>query len=1368
MKYNKIFLVLFIISCSFINSLAQESITLTPYKDAWLRICEKPGYTYITSTNYGDVKKLHTSEWTWSNNRFADRSVMDFDLSDIPQGAQILDAKLSLYAQDPQPNADYMHMNYSTTQNTGYKQNKSYLERITTSWQENIVTWANKPGTTPTNRIILPESTAYDQDYLNVNVTSLVQDMVDNPDNSYGFMLRLVNEQKYARMAFCSVDHPDPSKYPKLEITYNLPSYSINTNSPEKFSKLEMDIYINSPYYSSTQRTLINSKNGYNKDEIVLVATLKDPKGNTRIINGFLYENFIVTNEPQTRPDLCLYPYINSQSLSVPETGKKVYWKIRFTPDIPGTWSYSIRFKFPTSSESDIIVCNNKTFYCKNSNNKGIVKLENNVFQYSDGTGFIPLGLNIIAWQPWNVKISEGVYYNENSGTNFFDVFFERLSEEGGNFARIFIDHYAALYLVGPLKYKDDPPMLYYDSFRQLSAFQLDKIIEKAESENIKLQLCFTFMRLGGYENPNDASSWWPHNPFNSNNWDDNTNNGDCDTWEDILTKESALDVQKNLVKFIIDRWGYSPSIFSWEIINEADGKVSKYSKLESDVLSAAKRIASNMVSWHEELITTIRNHDIYEHPITTSFGDHHLQPFTGDTPEWISNYNVDNYKNQIYNLVDYCDAHQYYLPDGHGGLPSYLLVDEKDALFNSMKEMREYIPHKQLAAGEHQVNIVENRSDKANDDFHELYDPGALSQHSSLWSSLFSGYMGPQVHWDWQHFIERDDPDNSSSNYMKCFKPVSNFIANIKKIDYSKQEPYHSQGICLSTYYLVDKEANKIFGWVQNNNFSFEKLLGEYTVGTRGNNDGDFHNVSEYLTSGLIDNKPDWPNTIYEGLFAINVPKTGQYEVTWYNTETGLSTGICETFTSCGSKLSINIPLSLRDSKYGDIAFIAVSKGIGEPAKSYKGISKTVKVASKIKTNSSNQVIYQNSTDSKIFASYQQNGTWLSGALKKESYPPSYSYTGFDVDDGWQSPIYYCGYENGVKNFYTIYYNEDWIIKKLTNSNIDIKSMSDIHFFNNNIIYVKGNGSLGVIYDCGKTYWCDGYLKQSAPKVYSNTGFDIISQWGLPTFYAGINPSGGTDIYKIFYNNGWKYDRITNSDLYIDKYSEIHMGYNNKTGYFVRQDGYFSAFYECDGYYLCVDWIHPSGAPKVKSFTGFAVNPVWDGHIFYIGEDDNIYKIYWDGEWTYKKVSVDKCFNGVKNYSNLHYSDNTIFYVDKSDGKIHYLMDNNSAFKSTLHSNNEPNYFIDYKISQNNHHLDEETFLYAFPNPNNGRFTVKSKIIIQSIIIYDYTGKIVLKENNLKHKQKFINIDTYKSGIYVMQCKLMDGTYKVIKINIK
>jgi PKD repeat protein len=165
--------------------------------------------------------------WTVSGNPFLQRSLIKFDLTSIPQGSEIVSARLSLFC--------------NTT--SGHHQlhaglNSSYLLRITSEWDQYSVVWDNQPDVTIDNAVILPQSSYQTQDYSDIDVTSHIIYFYNHPQLNYGFLLKLVEEDLYSALVFASSNHLDALKRPLLEIDY-IPcqkpdtsfSYSISENS---------------------------------------------------------------------------------------------------------------------------------------------------------------------------------------------------------------------------------------------------------------------------------------------------------------------------------------------------------------------------------------------------------------------------------------------------------------------------------------------------------------------------------------------------------------------------------------------------------------------------------------------------------------------------------------------------------------------------------------------------------------------------------------------------------------------------------------------------------------------------------------------------------------------------------------------------------------------------------------------------------------------------------------------------------------------------------------------------------------------------------------------------------------------------------
>ncbi|UTW63061.1 T9SS type A sorting domain-containing protein [bacterium SCSIO 12741] len=1090
-----------------------------------------------------------------------------------------------------------------------------------------------------------------------------------------------------------------------------------NTNTPKQYERFELTLNLDHQSFSAAEKALIISKNAYDKNSIILEAQFTDPSGNTVTVNGFMYEDFTVTNTPQSSAICNIsgnsirdFPHIDEQTLTEPAGGPKLNWKVRFAPQQMGTWTYNLNFVFPFSSSASI-PAGSGSFQCISGSNKGFVRMVNNVLRYSsDQSGFIPLGLNLVTWSEWDCA---------HQGSNFYDVYFDRLADEGGNFCRIFIDHKTTLTLNGPKNHFEN--RVYYDEFRQKGAYQLDKIIEKAEQRGIKIQICLNYMTL----NPGA----WSYNAYNSNCRLTQTTNcaykGHCTKPEDLLDRPIALDVQVDLMKYIVDRWGYSTSVFSWEMLNEADLVTNDIAKLgvpPNGLYNALVRVTPKMVSWQSTLMSAARNHDIYDHMVTTSFGNKDLSPCTqhfGNPPSW--NDNVNSFRNSIAALADYF-AFSFYTSPGsktapgtHGdySVPSWPMRDEKVKMYDIVGTLRTYLPNKPLMIAEHGVNYHYNELSSAifSYNFHANFDPGALQQHSTLWSSVLSGFMGGQLHWDKEPFIVRSNPNNPSSDHMKVFKPVSEFIKEIETLDFSVQTANHYKDQYLSNYYLADSKRNKVFGWTQSEAFAFHNLIGDYYHGGQGSGNGTFSAADPYLTSGLNpSHKPTWSTDINHRTIKVNVPVSGTYTVEWYDTYTGLPTrhNIIEEYVTCGNELNLIIPTQIMDSEYGDVAYIASHKGFGEDVANQTSIiSPVVNLNQEFHGNSQSGLFYTDQATGKFGRSSVGNSGWQQ-TLINISAPPIYANTGFYADNSADKSIYYCGIDNGVKNFYRLYQNNgSWQYQQLTNkTNLSISGTTNIKKRGNQFYFTRTDGKIAALYPCNQPFWCVNWLTPNAPTVIEDCDIDVASTSPVNIYYAGKTASLIKNIYKIHYSSGWQNQQITNSsNLFIRAGSNVGVWQSNSIGFYIRQDGLINAFYNCGQPYWCVDWLTTPGSITVKAGTNLLVPDDAD-LVFFIGDDDHIYQLYWETTWKTKRISTDNCFGGVKANSSLFYFDNTLFYVGAVDGKTHALQktDPNQQLKS---SGGQP-FFQDYSALTTVELEEEQHDLNLYPNPSNGTFTIE------------------------------------------------------------
>ncbi len=226
---------IYILVLGTLGSFAQTTVVLQPGaaegKDALLS-------SINSGINYGNHADFASVGWTHGQYGHFVRSIIDFDLSQIPSGTDINGATLSLYAYDSPANGTHSSL-------TG--PNASLLQRIVEPWDEHEVTWGNQPITTSQNQVLLASSESETQSYTDIDVTALIRDYLSKPGESFGFLLKLENEQSYRKMVFASSDHPNSNLHPKLEITYG--ESQCLTLHPGAEGK---DARVNSHFYTST------------------------------------------------------------------------------------------------------------------------------------------------------------------------------------------------------------------------------------------------------------------------------------------------------------------------------------------------------------------------------------------------------------------------------------------------------------------------------------------------------------------------------------------------------------------------------------------------------------------------------------------------------------------------------------------------------------------------------------------------------------------------------------------------------------------------------------------------------------------------------------------------------------------------------------------------------------------------------------------------------------------------------------------------------------------------------------------------------------------------------------------------------------
>ena len=167
----------------------------------------------VPNNNYGMLEDIHLYAWTQSSTLNVKRVALDFNTSEIPQNTKLHRAYLNLHFNTTSK-YDQALGGKGNSGNSNFK-----IEEITSEWNEKAITWGTQPDIDATVSVVIDKKLNTRADYLKIDVTDLVQNMIHKPaDQRFGLRLKLVNEEAYNVYFFASGNHPDESLRPSLQI----------------------------------------------------------------------------------------------------------------------------------------------------------------------------------------------------------------------------------------------------------------------------------------------------------------------------------------------------------------------------------------------------------------------------------------------------------------------------------------------------------------------------------------------------------------------------------------------------------------------------------------------------------------------------------------------------------------------------------------------------------------------------------------------------------------------------------------------------------------------------------------------------------------------------------------------------------------------------------------------------------------------------------------------------------------------------------------------------------------------------------------------------------------------------------------------
>ncbi len=346
-------------------------------------------------------------------------------------------------------------------------------------------------------------------------------------------------------------------------------------------------------------------QNPYLQGDVALNMKLKSPSGKTLIVPCY---------------------YVSGES------GKLSNWKARFAPQELGKYECSFEL---TKNGKKVNELKSSTFKSEKSNKKGFLHANDNfTFKFDNGEIFRGIGENIC----WEARSNDDSKFfkqlHEDPRFNY-DFMLKKLTENGGNYTRIWM-----CYWNFPLEWKTVSPdtKRYTNSteyYNPSAIAKLDRLFELSDSLGIYIMLTIS-----------------GNNGFKESNYHIK-NGGFVETDSAFFVHPKSKEQYKDKLRYLIARWGYSPSIGAWEFFNEVD--YLSFSKNPNDN-SRQKAVTA----WHDEMSTFLKQNDPYNHLVTTSishrevdglnsvknidFNQRHIYKYTNGIPKVI-NENIEKFQ---------------------------------------------------------------------------------------------------------------------------------------------------------------------------------------------------------------------------------------------------------------------------------------------------------------------------------------------------------------------------------------------------------------------------------------------------------------------------------------------------------------------------------------------------------------------------------------------------------------------------------------------------------------------------------------------------------------------------------------------------
>jgi len=444
--------------------------------------------------------------------------------------------------------------------------------------------------------------------------------------------------------------------------------------------------------------------NPFDPEQIDVQAQIITPAGATNLIHGFYYHSHYRLEDELGKPV---------------EPDGRPEWRLRYCPRTPGKHTLTLLAKDKHGLTEKPLTLAFEALPADKDAKKFIQvsPKDPRYFEFTDGSLYYPIGHNVRSATDARMDDKFPWKFRQEEGSTAYRRYFQSMQQAGENWAEVWMSSWSL-----GLEWTEGISGYHgANDYHMGNAWELDRVIDLAAQHGIYINLVFNYHgRISTWCDPE-----WHLHPYNKA-----TPGGWLTMPLEFFSDPRAIQMQKNFIRYTQARWGWSPTIFGYELCSELN--------LTGHESHHKTHFEPSVVEWCRTLGRYLKEIDPYRHLVSAHVSNDYkfLNPEICSMPE-----------------MDFNTLDAYH----HGSPETIIPLLTKTALANTYNKpiLVTEFGGSPMAAG---------------------LDHLMVEQHAALWAGVCVPLSGTPMFWWWQVIDE--------NNLYSRYTAVRNFMADVDPRD--------------------------------------------------------------------------------------------------------------------------------------------------------------------------------------------------------------------------------------------------------------------------------------------------------------------------------------------------------------------------------------------------------------------------------------------------------------------------------------------------------------------------------------------------------------------------------------------------------